>query len=64
MFVTCFDRVLILLDLSNDYQPLDFSGDDESIFDTNIEDSILGLEDNLLKESRTLPQEQVEVNRL
>ena len=64
MFVTRFGRVLILLDLSNDYQPLDFSGDDESIFDTNIEDSILGLEDNLLKESRTLPQEQVEVNRL
>ena len=64
MFVTRFGRVLILLDLSNDYQPLDFSGDDESIFDTDIEDSILGLEDNLLKESRTLPQDQVEVNRL
>jgi hypothetical protein len=64
MFVMCFDRVLILLDLSNDYQPLDFSSDDESIFDTDIEDSILGLEDNLLEESRTLPQDQVEVNRL
>ena len=64
MFVMCFDRVLILLDLSNDYQPLDFSSDNESIFDTDIEDSILGLEDNLLEESRTLPQDQVEVSRL
>ena len=64
MLVTCFDRVLILLDLSNDYQPLDFSSGDESILDSDIEDSILGLEDNFLEESRTLPQHEVEVNRL
>lgn len=52
------------MDLSNDYQPLDFSSDDENIFDTDIEDSILGLEDNFLEESRTLPQDQVEPENL
>ena len=62
MFITCLKRIIIQVDLSNDYQPLDFSNDDKNEFKIDSEDSVLGLEDGILKESRTQPQDQIEVS--
>jgi hypothetical protein len=62
VFITCLKRIIIQVDLSNDYQPLDFSNDDKNEFKIDSEDSVLGLEDGILKESRTQPQDQIEVS--
>jgi hypothetical protein len=57
VFITCLKCIIIQVDLSNDYQPLDFSNDDKNEFKIDSEDSVLGLEDGILKESQTQPQD-------
>jgi hypothetical protein len=51
VFITCLKRILIQVDLFNDYQPLDFSSDDKNKFKINSEDSVLKLKDGMFKES-------------
>ena len=52
MFITYSEYILIQIDLSNNYQPLDFSSNNKNKFKINLEDSILRLEDYILEESR------------
>ena len=52
MFITCLKCILIQVDFSNDYQPLDFFSDDENEFEIDLKDSVLGLEDGMLQKGR------------
>jgi hypothetical protein len=47
----CLKHILIQVDLFNDYQPLDFLNNNKNKFKINLEDSVLGLKDSILKES-------------
>jgi hypothetical protein len=62
MFITCLKRIIIQVDLFNDYQPLDFSNNDKNEFKIDSEDSVFGLKDSILKKNRTQPQDQIEVS--
>ena len=48
VFITCLKRILIQIDLFNDYQPLDFSSDNKNKFEINLKDSVFGLKNDML----------------
>ena len=49
MFITCLKRILIQADLSNNYQPLDFSSDDKNKFKIKLKNNVFGLKNGILK---------------
>jgi hypothetical protein len=51
MFITCLKYIIIQVDLFNDYQPLELLNNNKNKFKINSEDSVLRLENGILKKS-------------
>jgi hypothetical protein len=53
----CLKGIIIQVDLFNDYQLLDFLNNNKNKFKIDPEDSVLGLENSIFKESGTQLQD-------
>jgi hypothetical protein len=51
VFITYLKRIIIQVDLFNDYQPLNFSNNNKNEFKIDLEDSVFRLKSGTLKKS-------------